>query len=162
KPEELANALFGRKGNKPEEVKARQIYVLNQLVEMGKLKKEEAQKWIDAPIQVVKSAFPEMGSAPEWVTLAEEQLIKEQGKDNIDTIGAKVRTTLDPSLQTLAQTALQAGLRKVDARQHIGVAKKNLKGDKIELELAKMARRLPTGGPKAKEIYDSIVTGVFD
>ena len=162
KPEDLANALFGRKGGKPEEVKARQIYVLNQLVSMGKLKREEAQKFIDQPIRIVKSPFPEMGSAPEWVTLAEEQLIKEKGKDGIDTIGAKVRTTLDPSLQTLAQASLQAGLRKVDARQHIGKPLRSLKGDKIELELAKMAKRLPTGGPKAKEIYEAIVTGVFD
>ena len=162
KPEDLANALFGRKGGKPEEVKARQIYVLNQLVSMGKLKQDEAQKWIDAPIQVVKAPFPEMGSAPEWVTLAEEQLVKEKGKDGIDTLGARVRTTLDPSLQELAQASLQAGLRKVDARQHIGRAVRSLKGDKIELELAKMAKRLPTGGPKAKEIYEAIVTGVFD
>ncbi len=162
KPEDLANALFGRKGGKPEEVKGRQIYVLNQLVSMGKLSKEDAQKFIDQPIRVVKSPFPEMGSAPEWVTLAEEQLIKEKGKDGIDTIGAKVRTTLDPSLQTLAQASLQAGLRKVDTRQHIGRPVRSLKGDKIELELAKMAKRLPTGGPKAKEIYDAIVTGVFD
>ncbi len=162
KPEDLANALFGRKGGKPEEVKSRQIYVLNQLVSMGKLTHEEAQKWIDAPIQVVKTPFPEMGSAPEWVTLAEEQLVKEKGKDGIATLGAKVRTTLDPSLQELAQSSLQAGLRKVDARQHIGVPTKTLKGDKIELELAKMAKRLPTGGPKAKEIYDAIVTAVFD
>ncbi len=162
KPEDLANALFGRKGGKPEEVKSRQIYVLNQLVSMGKLKPEEAQKWIDAPIKIVKAPFPEMGSAPEWVTLAEEQLVKEKGKDGIDTLGAKVRTTLDPSLQTLAQASLQAGLRKVDARQHIGKPVRTLKGDKIDLELAKMAKRLPAGGPKAKDIYDSIVTAVFD
>ncbi len=162
KPEVLANALYG-KGGKPQDVKDRQIYVLNQLVVIGKLTKEEAQKWIDAPIQIVKNPFPDMGSAPEWVDLARQELIATIGDEKlVDTMGAKVRTTLDPSLQIAAQKALQTGLRAVDKRHKIGRTIKAIKADKIEEELARLAKALPTGGPKAKETYQAIVAEVFD
>jgi penicillin-binding protein 1A len=162
KPEVLANALYGR-GGKPQDVKDRQVYVLNQLAEAGKLTKEEAQKWIDAPIQIVKNPFPEMGSAPEWVDLAKQELIATLGDEKqVDTLGAKVRTTLDPSLQVAAQNALQTGLRAVDKRQHVGRTVRTIKPEKIADELARLAKQLPTGGPKAKEIYGAIVVEVFD
>jgi len=162
KPEILANALYGRNG-KPQDVKDRQIYVLNQLAEAGKLTRAEAQKWIDAPIQIVKNPFPDMGSAPEWVDLAKQELVATLGDEtSIDTLGAKVRTTLDPSLQTVAQKALQTGLRGVDKRHHVGRPARTLKPEKVEDEVARLAKRLPSGGPKAKEIYDAVVVEVFD
>lgn len=157
-PETLANAV---KGKNPQRVKDRQIYVLNQLVEIGKLPQQEAQKWIDAPIQIVKDPFPDLGSAPEWVDLAKQELIAERGEDGLDTLGAKVRTTLDPGLQAIAQQALQAGLRGVDKRHAIGRPKRNVKPDAIEKEIDKLSGRLK-GTPKAKEIYDAVVTEVFD
>jgi penicillin-binding protein 1A len=161
-PETLANALHGLHGQKPQRVKERQVYVLNQLAEAGKLTKQEAQKWIDAPIQIVKNPFPEMNTAPEWVKLAEDELAKTIGKDAVVTLGGKVRTTLDPSMQTVAQTALQKGLRAVDKRQKIGRPRKTLKADKVAEEIARLAKKLPKGGPQAKELYDAVVTEVFD
>ena len=158
-PEILANSLHGKK---PERAKERQIYVLNQLVAIGKLSREEAQKWIDAPIQVVKEPFPDLGIAPEWVEVAREELIKDKGEAGLDSLGATVRTTLDPSLQTIAQRALQAGLRKVDQRQRIGRPHRSVKPDKIADEVARLGKRLGKGGPQAKEVYDAVVTEVFD
>ncbi|MBA3456571.1 MAG: PBP1A family penicillin-binding protein [Deltaproteobacteria bacterium] len=161
KPEVLADALYGR-GGKPQDVKDRQVYVLNQLVVIGKLTNAEAQKWIDAPIQIVKNPFPEMGSAPEWIKLAEDELIKSVGKDAVDRLGAKVRTTLDPGVQAIAQKALQSGLRAVDKRQKIGRPRRTLAADKVDDEIARLAKKLPAGGPKAKHVYEAVVTEVFD
>ncbi|HEX5062916.1 MAG TPA: PBP1A family penicillin-binding protein [Kofleriaceae bacterium] len=157
-PETFYKALKQEKN--PGRVKDRQIYVLNQLVKLGKLQQADAKKWIDEPIKVVKDPFPFMKSAPEWVDLVKGDL-KNQGIDT-DTAGAVVRTTLDPSMQQAAQKALQAGLRAVDARHKVGRAKRNVGADKIELELAKLAKRLPSAGPKAKEVYEAIVMSVHD
>jgi penicillin-binding protein 1A len=157
-PETFYKAL--KKEKNPGRVKDRQIYVLNQMVKIGKLTPADAKKWIDEPIKVVKDPFPFMKSAPEWVDLVKDEL-KTKGVDT-DTAGAVVRTTLDPTLQQSAQKALQAGLRAVDARHKIGRAKRNVGADKLDLELAKLAKRMPTGGPKAKEVYEAIVTGVHD
>ncbi|HEY5928275.1 MAG TPA: PBP1A family penicillin-binding protein [Kofleriaceae bacterium] len=156
-PETYYKAL--KQERNPGRVKDRQIYVLNQLVKLGKLPQAEAKKWIDEPIKIVRDPFPFLKAAPEWVDLVRGEL-KDRGVDT-DTAGAIVRTTLDPSLQVQAQKALQAGLRAVDARHKIGRAKRNV-ADKLDLELAKLAKRLPSAGPKAKEVYEAIVTAVHD
>jgi penicillin-binding protein 1A len=161
-PEILYHSL---RGKNPEKIKGRQIYVLNQMVKLGMLKQPDAQKFIDAPIQVVKDPFPELGRAPEWVDLVKKELVRigvVHDEAGIDQLGAKIRTTLDPGLQESAQKALQAGLRAVDQRKHIGRPVRSLKGDKIELELAKLAKRLPASGPAGKDIYEAVVTAVHD
>jgi len=157
-PETYYKALK-REGN-AQRVKDRQVYVLNQLVRIGKLTEADAKKWIEEPIKIVKNPFPYLKTAPEWVDLVKGEL-KSKGIDT-DTAGAVVRTTLDPALQKHTHEALQSGLRAFDVRHKIGRAKRNVGGDKVELELAKLAKRLPSGGPKAKEAYDAIVTAVRD
>jgi len=152
----------------PKRAKERQTYVLNQLAAMQKITIAEAQKWIDAPIRVVDRPFPELGSAPEWVDVARRELLKRYSGDPaaveaaVDKAGTTVRTTLDPSLQTLAQKALQDGLRAVDKHHGVGRAVRSVKPDKIEAEIARLARRLPHGGPVAKEVYEAVVTQVSD
>ena len=156
-PDTLSKALF----KKPERVKDRQTYVLNQLVRIKKLTQPEAQKWINEPIKIIKTPFPELGTAPEWVDLVRKELVTLKGsEDAVDRGGSVVRTTLDPGLQVNAQKALQAGLRAVDARHKIGRTQRHV--EKVETEIAKLAKRLPTGGPKAKELYDAVVTAVHD
>jgi penicillin-binding protein 1A len=147
----------------PRRAKERQSYVLNQLVAMRKITLAEAQKWIDAPIQIVARPFPELGSAPEWVDLVKRELVKRHGGEAaLDTLGATVRTTLDPSLQAIAQKALQNGLRAADKRQGVGRPARTIKPDKLDAELAKLTKRLPRGGPVPKDIYDAVVTAVHD
>jgi penicillin-binding protein 1A len=171
--QEAARYYFGKDVSQldvgEQRAKDRQTYVLNQLVAMGKLKPAEAQKWIDAPIQVIKQPFPDLGSAPEWVTLVRRELVAPKcgGKDTcpegeayLDKLGATVRTTLDPSLQANAQKALQDGLRKVDVRQHIGHPKKTVK--KIDEEIGRLAKALPKAGPAKGQSYDAVVTAIHD
>ncbi len=158
RPEELAP---NRKKNQAA-AKARQTYVLNQLVEMKKLTPQDAQKWIDAPIAVVEEPFPYMDTAPEWISRVRQELldeVKEPAK--LDTMGGTVRTTLDPGIQANAQKALQNGLRAVDKRHKIGRPRRSVKPDAVDAEIAKLAKTFP-GKPKAKETYDAVVTGVFD
>ncbi len=161
--------------------KARQIHVLNRLVEQGEvdpgalrgspLSRADAQKWINAPIQVVDKPFPEMGTAPEWIGLVRNELMasKCQGKSTcaegeayLDTLGATVRTTLDPSVQANAQKALQNGLRAVDKRHNIGRPKRSLKANKVLDELAKIGKLVPASGPVKGESYEAVVSEVHD
>ena len=170
-PETLGHAL--REGKNPQLAKQRQIYVLGRMVEIGTLTQAVAQKWIDAPIQVVKPETQQFGSSPEWRELVRKELFDDKNNvrvdvlpdragETIDTLGAKVRTTLDPSLQAKAQAALQAGLRAVDKRQHIARPVRSLKADKVDGALARLAKELPKSGPRAKERYEAVVTAVHD
>ncbi|HEY6178975.1 MAG TPA: transglycosylase domain-containing protein, partial [Kofleriaceae bacterium] len=147
----------------PVHAKERQTYVLNRLVEMGKITAAEAQKWIDAPIQIIPPPN-DAAAGKEWVELAKRELLKQHGGDeaSIDAIGGAVRTTLDSSLQDIAQKALQNGLRVIDKRHGVGRPVRSVKPDKIEAEVARLARRLPRGGAVAKEVYDAVVIQVSD
>jgi penicillin-binding protein 1A len=164
-PKEPEIMYHSLRGKNPAKIKDRQTYVLNQMAKLGMIKQAEAQKYIDAPIQVVKDPFPELGRAPEWVDLVKKELVRigtVHDEAAIDGLGAKVRTTLDPGIQESAQKALQQGLRAYDKRKHIGHPVRSLKGDKIDLELAKLAKKLPAQGPKAGEEYEAVVTAVHD
>src|SRR5262249_40818861 len=159
----------------PKRAKERQTYVLNQLVKLRErdetathgLTAADAQKWIDASIHVVKEPFPDLGTAPEWVQLVRSELIADnggsgKGEPALDTLGGKVRTTLDPGLQQIAQKALQNGLRNVDKKHGVGRPVRSLKGDKVDLEIAKLAKKLPKTGPQPREAYEAVVTAVHD
>ncbi|HEY0190533.1 MAG TPA: PBP1A family penicillin-binding protein [Kofleriaceae bacterium] len=147
----------------PKRAKERQTYVLNQLVVMNKITVAEAKKWIDAPIQIVPlPKTTAVGSA--WAEAARTELLAQNPghPEALDTLGTTVRTTLDASLQDAAQKALQHGLQAVDRRHGIGRPERSVKPDKIDAEIARLAKRLPHGGPVAKASYDAVVTEVFD
>jgi penicillin-binding protein 1A len=148
----------------PRRAKERQTYVLNQLAAMQKITIAEAQKWIDAPIQIVKEPFPDLGSAPEWVDLVKRELVRQNGGNEaaLETLGATVRTTLDPSLQAVAQKALQHGLHAVDKRHGVGRPVRTIKAEKVDAEIARLTKKLPHGGPVAKDSYEAVVTQVSD
>jgi len=146
----------------PARAKARQTYVLNELARHGKITAAEAQKWIDAPIEVVKDPFPHLNEAPEWVEIAREQLVERYGKDKYDQVGGAVRTTLRPEIQGAARLALQSALRAVDARHKIGRPIRSVKPDKLAAELARLDKKLPAKGPARGEKYDAVITAVHD
>ncbi len=145
------------------DLKARQSYVLGQLVSIGKLTAAEAQKWRDAKVQIVKNPTPEVNSAPEWVDLVKAEMLsnKTKGEAVLDQ-GTVVRTTLDPELQAEAQRALQAGLRAVDKRHHVGRPIRSVKPDRLEAELARLGKKMSGEVLKPRTPYDAIVTAVRD
>ncbi|MEZ4360304.1 MAG: PBP1A family penicillin-binding protein [Kofleriaceae bacterium] len=146
----------------PRRAKERQTYVLNQLALGGKLSREEAQKWIDAPIKIVKQPFTELGSAPEWVDLVRRELVAKRGEADLASLGAVVKTTVDPKVQKLAQTALRHGLWAADKRLKVGGKVRAVGAAGVDAEVARLKKRLPKGGPSAKEFYDAVVTAVGD
>lgn len=164
-------ALLGGLPQSPENIsprknssraKDRQTYVLNNLALQGKITRAEAQKWIDAPIQIVDEPFSELGSAPEWVELVRKDLAAEHGEDALDTLGAEVQTTVDPKIQKWAHRALQKGLREVDKRLRLGTKLRNVGASGVAAEVKKLRQRLPDGGPAAKEVYEAVVTAVHE
>jgi penicillin-binding protein 1A len=161
-PQPLSHALRDQNPQRARRAKDRQIYVLNQLAAMHKITDADAQKWADAPIQIVKPT--ESSTAPEWVEFARRELLRQHNGDEaaLDTLGGTVRTTLDSSLQASAQKALQNGLRALDKRHGIGRAVRTVKPDKVAGEIARLTKKLPRGGPAPKDSYDAVVTEVSD
>lgn len=179
-PQSPENYAPNRKKNQAA-AKGRQIHVINRLVEMstanptqlrGKpLSADEAQKWINAPMKIVEVPFPALNSAPEWERRVRDELLASkcggkstcpEGEAYLDTLGATVRTTLDPKVNADALKALQTGLRGVDKRAGIARVKRSLK-DKAADELRKkLSRVTPEAGLVKGEEYEAIVTAVHD
>lgn len=151
-----------RRPKNQERAKKRQSYVLEQMVRRGYLAEDEARKWVNEPIRIIKDPFPLLNTAPEWVDVARQELVRRYGEDRLDTLGGRVRTTLDLEVQKAAVQALHQGLRAYDERHKYGRAVYEVRPDKIDLELAKLARRLPKGGPKRGEAYLAMVREVHD
>lgn len=154
--------LSPKKEKNRERAKRRQIYVLQQMVANGYLEAVEAQKWIDEPIKIIADPFPSLGLAPEWVDVARDALVEKVGKEEVDTAGLRITTTVDLAIQATAKEALRKGLREYDERKSFGRPIKRYKANKIELELAKLARKLPKGGPVIGKVYLAIVLEVDD
>lgn len=157
-PERLSPRKPGNAGR----AKARQTYVLEQMVKNGYLDAAEAKRWIDAPIEIVDDAFPHLGEAPEWVDIARRELVARFGEDDLYRVGGTVVVTVDLDVQRAARDALRAGLREVDARQGFGRPIKRVKPDQIDLEVAKLARRLRKRTPRRGERYRAVVRDVRD
>ncbi|WP_428267605.1 penicillin-binding protein 1A [Haliangium sp.] len=143
-----------------ERAKRRQQYVLEQMVHRGYLDEAEARKWVNEPIRIIEDPFPAMGTAPEWVGIARNALVERYGEDRLPTLGARVRTTLDRDIQAAAVEALRAGLDDFDRRRNYGHPVRSVKPDKIDLEVAKLARRLRKRGPMPGEQYLAVIREV--
>ena len=155
--------LSPRKPENRERAKRRQVYVLHQMVANGYIKRDEADRWIADPIRIVADTQPTMGLAPEWVDLARQGLVAQKGgEEEVSRAGVAIQTTLDLDVQKLARDALRAGLRAYDKRQKYGRPIQRLKPDKVDAELARMARKLPRGGPVAGDEYRAIVVEAND
>jgi penicillin-binding protein 1A len=149
-----------RKPANRERAKRRQQYVLEQMVHRGYLSEDEARKWINEPIRIVKEPFPHLGIAPEWISVARQDLVDMHGEERLETLGGQVVTTVDLAIQEAAREALRKGLREYDARRGYGRPVKRLEADKIAAEVTRLAKRLPKSGPKHGEDYLAVVREV--
>jgi penicillin-binding protein 1A len=154
--------LSPRKPENRERSKRRQVYVLQQMVANRYLPKEEAAKWIAEPIRIVAEQQRNMGLAPEWVDVARQELVARYGEQEVTRAGVEVQTTLDLDVQKWARDSLRAGLRAYDKRQKYGVPVQRIKRERVDAELARMAQKLPRGGPVGGAEYRAIVMEVHD
>lgn len=105
----------------PDKAKERQVWVLQQMVEHGFATADDAQPFIDGPLDV---ATPQqrkrvVAGAEEFVDQAERWL-KEQYGDGLATLGGAVTTTVDLRVQGQARIDLIAALHALDVRQGYG------------------------------------------
>jgi penicillin-binding protein 1A len=145
----------------PEAAKARQIYVLERLVENGHLDAREAQRVADEPIRIVRNPEPHLDVAPEYVEVVKKTLEDRFGP-GVHTAGYSVTTTVDVGLQQAARAAVAAGLAALDERH-------GYRGPIARLKPADAAGKLralrkATGGaaPRLGETYEAVVVEVSD
>ncbi len=112
----LAGLIEAPAGNDPqqhfERARARQLYVLQGMVKMGKLTPAEERQAEAEPIQQelrIDTSFMRE-PAPHFVDFVVSQLERQFGAASVQQGGFRVYTTLDPHLQSLAEKAVKDGV----------------------------------------------------
>jgi penicillin-binding protein 1B len=112
----------------PERATTRRNLVLDSMVEIGAITKEEAEQAKAAPLNVVPGAV-DAGEAPYFVDLVREQLAQRLGADDYNQQGLRIYTSLDPQLQSVATEAVEEGMKGVDKQVEALHARRVKAGD---------------------------------
>lgn len=98
-------------GAHPDLGKRRQAHVLSQMLKEGYITKEEEQKALKEPLKFKK--FSNTIKAPHFVLYVKDLLVQKYGQRTVEEGGLKVKTTLDLSLQELAQNVVATEVGKL-------------------------------------------------
>ena len=97
---------------------ARRNYVLEQMQLNGYISADDLKLATAKPLKVNPRPFgAQLFSAESFAEEARRELVAKYGKDQLDTGGYSVRTTLDPKLQIFARQAVARGLIGFDRKR---------------------------------------------
>lgn len=118
------NALVDQESR--EALIGRQQYILDQMVDQGMITGEQADeaKLVDVLAQVKpKQTKYQNIRAPYFVLAAKHELEEKYGDETVNVSGWKVTTTLDLTLQDLAEREVREGLKQVKSQLRAGAVK---------------------------------------
>ncbi|MFH1392450.1 MAG: PBP1A family penicillin-binding protein [bacterium] len=109
-----APTYYSPYGSHPEELKNKQIKILDKMAQLGYVSQEQADQAKQEKLQLSKSASIK---APHFVIFVKEYLAKKYGEVFLEQEGLKVITTLDMNLQNIAEeTVANANLKQLSAK----------------------------------------------
>ena len=145
----------------PERAKDRQRYVLSQMARYRHITREEAQKFAEEPIRLIKEPPPLSNLAPEFVDETEKMLIEKYTADRLPYLGLNVRTTCNLQVQRAARGALEMGLQRLDERNGYRGRLYRLAGAPLVAHLSQLKNAYPSG-PAIGSLVDGVITKVLD
>ncbi len=145
----------------PERAKNRQRYVLSQMARYHHISQEEAQKYAEEPIRLIKEPPPLSTLAPEFVDDVEKMLAEKYPAARLPYLGLNVRTTCDLAVQRAAREALEHGLQRLDERNGYRGRQRKLEGAALAAHLEQLKKEFPSGPPVGRMV-DGVVTKVLD
>jgi penicillin-binding protein 1B len=104
----------------PDRAKDRRNLVLNNMVELGFIKADEAKAAKETELKLVPFKV-DTSDAPYFVDYIQDSLLKNFSQESLNNDGLRVETTLDPDLQIAAVDSLVKGLKDVNDE----IAKRN-------------------------------------
>ncbi len=120
----------------------RQKYVLNRLLDLGWITKDEYEEALSTPIVLKKMEDPSWNIGPYFLEEVRRFLIDRYGEDKTYCGGLKVYTTMDIKHEIAAEKALRKGLIASTKRRGYRGAIDHLEKDEIEKFLEKQGDKL--------------------
>ena len=135
------------------EAYARRDYVLNRMAEDGYITSAEAQAAKAEKLQYRRRSNTETAAADFFAEEVRRNLLAAYGEKGLYDSGLTVSTTLDPSMQAVADTALRDGLITYDRRHGWRGAYAKIPDMNLwEEEFARIAQRRPLLGPSSWQL----------
>jgi len=103
--------------NNLKRAKERQAYVLNRMAELGFISQEQKVRALRDPLKIQSRESAYFSKAPYFTEFIRHQVERKYGKEMLYLEGLRIYTTLDLSLQRIAQKSVEVGLRELDKRQ---------------------------------------------
>ncbi len=94
----------------------RRDWVVNRMLEDGHINEAQAKQAWTEPLRVTRRVDADFVEADYFAEEVRRELFEQYGEDQLYNGGLSVRTTLDPRLQRMAETALRDGLEAFDRR----------------------------------------------
>ena len=143
-----------------EKAKARQIYVLNQMIDKQYITKEEAAAAIEYDLNIMARKNLYIEEVPYYTEYVRSYIEEKYGRDMLYTQGLKIETLVNLDFQKIAREEVDNGLRALDKRQGYRGAIKNIKKESFESFLAKSQKELPETGIQNDLITRGLVVKV--
>ena len=145
----------------PERAIARRNYVLNRLIELGKIDQLEFDEAKISPITAVKHAKQTEVSAHHIAEMVRSSLVEQFGEDAYWQ-GLNVYTTINSTNQSAAEKTLRKGLQNYDIRHGFRGAIAQLNLSEIDLEDVSLVANLLVDFPNSQEQQPVIAIAVTD
>ncbi|WP_228530688.1 MULTISPECIES: penicillin-binding protein 1A [Myxococcaceae] len=129
--------------------KARQRYVLGQMVRHGFLPQEVVARELDKPIVLAPRPPPQPG--PYYAEEIRRTLLARYGEEAVLRGGLRVQIAMVPRLQALADQAMRNGLEALDRRQGYRGALGTLAPERYAALRPLLAQRLEESGKRQQE-----------
>jgi penicillin-binding protein 1B len=97
----------------PDRTIERRNLVLDSMVEMGAITKDQAERAKDEPLHL-STASVDASEAPYFVDLVHDQLMQRLGERDFNREGLRIYTSLDPDLQREATAAVESTMHVID------------------------------------------------
>jgi penicillin-binding protein 1A len=145
-----------------ERAKARQIYVLERMLEEGMISREAFDTARNIPFDIHSGGENVFERAPYFTEHVRQYLLKKYGKDSLYRGGLKVYTTLDLNMQTQAREALNKGLAELDKREGYRGPLRHLSAREATDFRTKAIAQFLSAPPETGAVVEGLVAKVDD
>lgn len=134
--------------------KERQSYVLTRMVEVGFISQDQKERVLRTPLKIQPRESAYFSKAPYFTEFIRHQIERKYGKEKLYQEGLRIYTTLDLSLQRVAQRSVEMGLRELDKRQGFRGPLRTLSPN--EMKILSKRKGAPTPLPQ-NNIFEGVI-----
>jgi len=146
----------------PEQARARQVYVLNRMVEEGFITREQAEEALSVKLDIKPRRNIYVEQVPYYTEHVRRYVEGKYGADALYNQGLQIHTTVNIEFQKIAEQEVNKGLIEIDKRQGYRGPLKSLATSEIEAFLQEQAADLESSPLLPGQITQAVVAQVND